>query len=93
MGMSVAYYEEAKVFIEERGITIPPMQDLLLGGILGVTNLVRVAPKTPTPSWTWHMPNQYGFLLEDTKEVPFVACPGALNFWTVPQNILDQLPE
>lgn len=89
-GMTRKYYEETKEFIEARGILIPPMGELLLGGIIGHTSIVKVAPKLDEPELKWHMVQQFGFILRDTTEVPFVPCVGSRRFWYVPEDILEQ---
>lgn len=48
----------------------------------------RAHPRKGDP---WHMPEQFGFILQDVREVPFVACSGALGFFRVPEPVLEQL--
>lgn len=66
------------------------------GGIVGRARLVGVIPPCTTGLFggcehTWHMPAQYGFVLEDVKAVAFVPMTGALGFHHVPKSVLEQL--
>jgi hypothetical protein len=54
------------------------------GGIVGKARLVDVLPPTENPTDPWHVPGQFGFVLEDVQEVPFRALRGALGFFEVP---------
>lgn len=89
-GMTRKYYEDAKAFIEERGLQVPPMGELILGSIIGHATIVKVAPKLDVPELKWHMPQQFGFVLTNITEAPPVAYIGSRRFWYVPKNILDQ---
>lgn len=53
------------------------------GGIVGRARLVDVLPPTPNPTVPWHMPGQYGFVLEDVVALPFRKVRGALGFFEV----------
>lgn len=72
---------------------------LQFGGIIGRATLVDVVGPRPEPSllpdvrlyypssvveWRWHMPAQFGFVLEDVKPLTFHPCRGMLNFFDVP---------
>jgi len=67
------------------------------GGIIGRARLVDVihpcAGKRaglfdqPCPH-AWHMPEQYGFVLEDIRPLPFVPFIGALSFFDVPDALV-----
>jgi len=41
--------------------------------------------------WRWHMPEQYGFVLEDIKPLPFIPCKGALNFFGAPFAVREAI--
>lgn len=41
----------------------------------------------------WHMPEQYGFVLEDVVPTTFVPCSGALGFWRVPPALAARAME
>lgn len=79
---------------------IPRRDELLLGGVVGIARVVSlIAPEEthrPAQAGTsvierWHMPEQYGFVLEDRAALPFVPCGGALGFWRVPNTVKELL--
>jgi hypothetical protein len=63
--------------MERFGIDIP--EDLPLGGIVGIAEIVDCVNASPSPWFT----GTYGFLLKDAHPVPFQACPGKLGFFRV----------
>jgi hypothetical protein len=80
------------------GDGLPPALHLMpRGGIVGRARIVDVIPPGNLPptfrpaSWAgidmrWHMPEQFGFVLADVESLPFVAWPGALNLFPVPDD-------
>ncbi len=89
-GMREEEYDAAVWMAEEVGglalaNAIPKPEHLQRGGIVGVTNLYTVIhPLRPVEMASrdpWHMPDQFGFVIADTKPLPFLACKGALGFW------------
>jgi hypothetical protein len=64
---------------------IPKPEQLERGGIVGATNLYTVIhplrPIEMPQRLPWHMAEQYGFVIADTKPLPFLPCKGALGFW------------
>lgn len=78
------------------GPLVPPREEVERGGIVGVARLVRViAPCDPEPELfegclcgtQWHRPNEYGFILDDVRELPFTPWKGALGFFGVPKSV------
>lgn len=81
---------------------------LQFGGIVGVARLVGVvSPRDassfarletiesyypPGIEWRWHMCEQFGFVLEDVRPMPFIPCRGSLGFFNVPASV-DRLCE
>lgn len=77
-------------------IVVPRLDELQHGGIVGRATLVDVLPpcddkkhldKLGLPvreacAHAWHIPWQYGFVLEDIRALDFVPMKGALNFFT-----------
>lgn len=89
-GMKATDYEEATRFAIKVGggalaSRIPLPDELERGGIVGTTNLYTVIhPLRPIEMkmrLPWHMPEQYGFVIADTRPLPFLPCKGALGFW------------
>jgi hypothetical protein len=65
------------------------------GGVVGIARLVDVVPPCAGPGGrcqcraalsfgrSWHMPDQYGFLLEDVRPLPFRPCRGLQRFFNL----------
>lgn len=83
-GMTRAEYEGASGFAQAIGVDVVPAIDALdRGGIVGLANLVDcVHPKDRSSEW--HMGDQYGFLLQDTRPLPFFSYTGKLGLFEVP---------
>ena len=89
--MTPDYYQEVFEYCQERRLELPAAEDIKCGGIVGRAKISKVYPKVPSPTERWHMPNQYGFVLECVEEVPFVPCKGARNFWNVSDEVIGEL--
>jgi hypothetical protein len=63
------------------------LEELPLGGIVGIATLVDVVTESSDP---WFF-GEYGFCLENARPLPFTPCKGALNFWNVPPDVLQSL--
>lgn len=55
----------------------PKMDELLRGGIIGETEIVDCVTQSTSP---WFM-GEYGFVLRNSKPLPFEPCKGALGFF------------
>ena len=80
---------------------------LRFGGFVGFARLVGVVPPRPPMmllgvethyppalkegGWRWHMPEQYAFVLEDVRPIPFVPYKGALGFFDVPDEVVARM--
>src|ERR1700730_13089877 len=62
--------------------------ELLLGGIVGVTEIVDCV--RPHPS-KWYAPGCYGFVLTNSQPLPFVPWKGALSLRDAPHELLELL--
>jgi ASCH domain len=84
----------------------PPLKALPRGVIVGAARLVDVLPPCSACSkkcWSeyggtcgaphgWHMPEQYGFVLEHVRPAPrLVPCVGHLGFFPVGDQVLQAL--
>jgi hypothetical protein len=58
---------------------------LPLGGVVGVTEIVDCV--RPHPS-KWYAPGCYGFVLANSRPLPFVAWKGALSLRSAPAELL-----
>jgi hypothetical protein len=104
--MTQMEYTNAVRWALERGL-IEDAEDvahhLVFGGIIGRAQLVDVVPpdgfgvsdppfcRVPKGLEGWHMHDQYGFVLEDIRPLPFTPCKGSLNFFRAPETVLAQL--
>ncbi len=89
-GMTKLEWLRAFIFAEGVGGAalanrIPEYASLERGGIIGATNLYTVIhpllPMQMRDRLPWHMADQYGFVIADTRPLPFLPCKGALGFW------------
>lgn len=69
---------------------LPSRNQLERGGIVGVATIVGCVASEDRSS-PWHMPDQFGFLIDNAKPIPFVACKGMLNFFNVPRDVRTEL--
>lgn len=52
----------------------------------------RAAIERLKPDMRWHIPGQWGHILDDVVPAPIhVPCKGALGLWEVPAAVIDQL--
>jgi hypothetical protein len=79
-----------------------PGDRMLRGGIVGkcrVAGLITpdgapfdleaaAAIQRLKPDMRWHIPGQWGHILEEVEELPFVACKGALGLWEFDETLL-----
>jgi hypothetical protein len=84
------YFSASRV-CEPLGFELPPYVSPLYqcGGIIGSAELVWVLYREDVEDWKFQ--GQYGFVLANRRPTKFVPCPGALNFWSLREDILSQL--
>ncbi len=107
-GMTKLEFYEACEFALRAGVPrelLPSFDSLARGGIVGRWRLVdvmrpngmklegRALVDHPRKGDRWHMPEQFGLIIEDARPVPFIECKGALGFWRVPADVLTKLAE
>jgi hypothetical protein len=63
---------------------LPSWEHLELGGIVGIVRFqhVTLRPKEE-PSAAWHMPNQFGWVVDRAAPLPFTPLRGQQGFWSV----------
>lgn len=94
-GMTRAEYEEAydcaRAAVVKNPVlragTFPSFERLDRGGLIGTVEIVDCVTTSPSPCFF----GRYGFVLRDPRPIPFVPCKGALGFWPVPRDILEQV--
>jgi hypothetical protein len=77
-------YEAAARIAEEVGIEMPSIDALDYGGIVGQSCLHGCV----TASDSHWFVGEYGFLLRDSKPLPFVPFRGMLGFFNVPPEAI-----
>jgi hypothetical protein len=79
-------YESCRIFVEgihaDLWSKIPPANKLERGGIVGQTTILSCVTQHPSE---WFC-GRFGFVLDDSKPLPFVACPGQLRFFPAPEE-------
>ena len=66
-------------------IIIPPPDQLECGGIVGVTTIIDcIESFSDSP---WHVLGTYGFILQESKPLPFMPCKGKSNFFKVDYSL------
>lgn len=87
--MRMADYRVAAEFARRLGVAVPHPQTLERGGIIGAATLVDCV-RSHRSKWFF---GEYGFVLADQRQVPFIPCPGQLKLFHVEQEVADQLRE
>lgn len=88
-GCTRKYWAEAVSFALKAGLInhpseVPPINELLLGGIIGSVELVDSLDTSDSP---WYM-GQKGFTLRNPKPLGFVPYKGRLQFFEVPDDLI-----
>lgn len=78
-GMTRDEYEDARSHAAHLGITIPGFDELERGGIVGQATITDCVGDSSSP---WFF-GRYGFLLADTKRLPFRPVRGQLGLFEV----------
>src|SRR5215208_6447735 len=70
------------------GIDKPDIEDLRRGAIIGLVDIVDVVREHPSK---WFV-GPYGFVLENPQPLSRpIPCKGALGFWRVPPDVLEEM--
>lgn len=80
------YYEETCAELDVVGLIphdMPAYSDMLRGGFVGWTRVVDCVEEHPSP---WKQEGTYGFVLRDSRPIPFVTWKGRLGFFNVPRE-------
>lgn len=71
--------EDGYDWIISQGYNLPPIKDLPIGGIVGKSELIACL-KMYSSKWFF---GTFGFILENSIELPFMPCRGQLGFFDV----------
>ena len=85
--MRMVDYREAAEFAAKLGVTIPHVQELHRGGIVGVATVIDCVQQSRSP---WFF-GRYGFVLSEQMPLPFTPCPGQLGIFEVEPEISRSL--
>jgi len=77
-------YGAAQDLARYMGVKLPPINELDYGGIVGKSYLQDCVTSSPS-HWFF---GEFGFMLRDSKPLPFVPCRGMLGFFNVPPDVL-----
>lgn len=67
---------------------LDPLAALPLGGVVGVTEIVDCVTSSPS---RWFNAAYYGFVLKNSRPLPFVAWKGQLGIRDAPPALLRKL--
>lgn len=85
--INAAKYAEQTDFARARGVTLPAREDLQVGGIIGIVNMVDCVKKD---SSVW-FEGPVGWKLTDAYSLPFIACKGKLGIYEAPAELMSKL--
>lgn len=63
--------------------------DYLTGGIVGKCRIVQVLGKFDRSGHPWKVSGEYGLVLQDIQELPFVPVPGDFKLFNIPKALLQ----
>lgn len=69
------------------GLYVPEVKELPRGGIVGMADLVDIVTDHTSP---WFM-GSYGLVLKNARPLPFIPLKGALGWFDVPAEVLEQV--
>ncbi|MCX6023330.1 MAG: ASCH domain-containing protein [Chloroflexi bacterium] len=80
-------YEAVRRLCDRWDIAVPPREQLEVGGIVGMARLVDCVQQSES---RWFS-GPHGLVLQNARPLPFVACPGALQFFPVAAEVLAEI--
>lgn len=84
--MAKCHYEQTVTDLTAAGLCppdLPAFHDLPRGGFVGWTRVVDCCTEHPSP---WKIEGRHGFVLRDSRPMPFLSWPGRLGFFNVPKE-------
>lgn len=88
--MARAYYDQITEELGTAGMLpvggLPSYEDLLRGGLVGWTRIVDCVEHSASK---WKQEGSFGFVLRDSRPIPFVPWKGRLQFFNVPEDALE----
>lgn len=87
--MTRKYYDQVTLELEAAGLLpscgMPAYEELERGGFVGWTRVVDCVTESDSD---WKQDGSYGFVLRDSRPIPFHPWKGKLNFFNVPNDAL-----
>lgn len=74
------YKDDAEYFRSQYDISLPPLEQIQLGGIVGEATIMDCRREV---SSRWYMDDSWGFVLTGMKQLPFRPYRGQLGFFDV----------
>lgn len=78
------YWDTVEHLKAEMGIEVPHFLELPFGGIVGAATLVDVVTAMDDPFFV----GPYGFVLKDSRPLPFVPLKGTLGWFRAPRDVV-----
>lgn len=91
-GMTRAEYEDVIYWLRTEmdcAIDLPPMEKLQRGGFIGSVEIADCVSKSDSKWFFGH----YGFVLRDSRTMPFIPYKGSLGFFNVPDSVIQGASE
>lgn len=79
---STSYAKILKIAAED-GFTVPPIEELPRGGVIGRVELVDIVTASDDP---WFERGGYGWVLVRPRPLPFRPCPGRLGLFEMTED-------
>ena len=86
--MTRPFYDATVAELSAAGLCppdLPAFEDLPRGGLVGWTRVVDCLQEHPSP---WKLEGSHGFVLRDSRPMPFVPWKGRLGFFNVPREAI-----
>lgn len=88
--MARSYYDATVDELQAAGLcpfNLPVYEALERGGLVGWTQVVGCVSQHPSP---WKQDGSFGFVLRESRPIPFVPWKGRLGFFNVPLDALGE---
>ena len=89
--MTRRFYDETVGELKLSGLCppdLPAYEDLARGGLVGWTRVVDCVKEHPSRWKTSYPWDTYGFVLRDSRPIPFIPWNGRLGFFNVPKEAI-----
>lgn len=90
LSMTRAYYDQIAEELGNAGMLpaggLPSYEELPRGGLVGWTRIVDCVEHSASK---WKQEGSFGFVLRDSRPMPFVTWKGRLQFFNVPKRALE----